>query len=79
MQFLADMTGLSVTVPRAPEPAALGAAMVGMLGMRMCASFDELAKLPRDIEGYRPDMPSERVITLYAGWRDAVSRVRRES
>ena len=75
MQFLADMTGLEVTAAQAPDCSPLGAAFAGMLGMGAVASFDDLAKLPRDVITYRPAMERHRADALHAGWQRAVKQV----
>src|SRR5207249_1600951 len=75
MQFIADMTGLEVSAARIPDCSALGAAMMGMLGMGIYQSFEDLAELPRHIVTYRPSMPPETVEKLYSGWRRAVKQV----
>ncbi len=68
MQFLADITGLTIAVARMPDCSSLGAAMAGMLGTGACSSFAELARrLPREQLEYRPVMSSERLrMSLYA-------------
>ena len=75
MQFIADITGLEVSVSQNPDCSPLGAAMVGMLGMGICHSLDELSKLPREVVTYRPSMPADQVAQLYAGWTRAVKQV----
>jgi glycerol kinase len=75
MQFIADMTGLEVTAAQMPDCSPLGAALAGMLGMRMIGTFDDLASLPRDVVTYRPTMPKEKVMANYLGWRHAVRQV----
>jgi glycerol kinase len=75
MQFLADMTGLEVTAAQAPDCSPLGAAFAGMLGMGAAASFDDLAKLPRDVITYRPAMERHRADALHASWQRAVKQV----
>ena len=75
MQFIADVTGLEVTVAQMPDCSSLGAAMAGALGSGIYKSFDELAKLPRDVVTYRPQMPAEQVDRLLAGWKRAVAQV----
>jgi glycerol kinase len=75
MQFIADMTGLEVTAAQIAECSPLGAAMAGMLGMGLHRSFDELAKLPREVTTYHPTMPRDRADALHAGWKNAVKQV----
>jgi len=75
MQFVADITGLELVVADVAEASALGAAMAGMLGLRLADSLDELASLPRETRSYKPQMPAEHADRLYAGWKAAVKRV----
>lgn len=75
MQFVADVTGVELTVTNVPESSALGAAMAGMLGLGWVASPAEFARLPRSLRSFTPHMPRADVDRLLAGWRDAVRRV----
>ncbi|HEX3357156.1 MAG TPA: glycerol kinase GlpK [Tepidisphaeraceae bacterium] len=75
MQFIADMTGLEVTAAQMPDCSSLGAAMAGMLGMKIYSSFDELASLKQEVTTYRPAMRASDVERFYAGWKRAVKQV----
>ena len=75
MQFTADLTRTELKVSDVAESSALGAAMQGMLGLGMCKSLDELAKLPRKQKIFRPQMKAAEVKKLYDGWQQAVKRV----
>ena len=75
MQFIADVTGLEVTVAQMPDCSSLGAAMAGALGMGVYSSLDELAALPSKTVTYRPRMEGEQVGKLLAGWKRAVAQV----
>jgi glycerol kinase len=75
MQFIADITGLEITVAQMPDCSPLGAAMAGALGSGVYKSFDELAKLPRETETYRPTMPRDVADQLHRGWQRAVRQV----
>jgi glycerol kinase len=75
MQFIADMTGLEVTAAQMPDCSSLGAALAGMLGMGIYASFDQLAGLEREVKSYRPLMRATEVERFYAGWKQAVKQV----
>ena len=75
MQFVADITGAELAVTDVAESSALGAAMMGMLGLGWHASLDALARLPRSLRTFRPRMPRPEAERLLAGWRDAVRRV----
>jgi hypothetical protein len=46
-----------------------------MIGMGAHGSFDDLAKLPREVVTYRPAMDRAVVEQLYAGWKRAVKQV----
>ena len=72
MQFLADVLGVDVAVARMPDCSSLGAAMAGMLGTGACQSMDDLARMPREPESYRPTMARDRADALYRGWKRAV-------
>jgi glycerol kinase len=72
MQFLADVLGVDVAVARMPDCSSLGAAMAGMLGTGACQSIDDLVRLPREQETYRPAMSRERADALHQGWMRAV-------
>jgi glycerol kinase len=75
MQFIADVTGLEVTVAQMPDCSSLGAAMAGALGCGVYKSFDELAALPREVVTYRPRMASAEIEKLLVGWKRAVAQV----
>ena len=75
MQFTADLTRTELKVSDVAESSALGAAMQGMLGLGICKSLDELAKLPRKQKIFRPQMKAAEVKKLYDGWQQAVKRV----
>lgn len=75
MQFTADITGVSLSVPEVAEFSALGAAMSGFLGLGRVNSLEELMQLPRGSREFAPRMPRDRAQQLYAGWLAAVKRV----
>jgi len=75
MQFTADVCGLQLEVSEVPESSAWGAAMAGLLGMRVCESMEKLAALPMTTRTYRPQMAATDVQRFYDGWRAAVKRV----
>jgi glycerol kinase len=74
MQFTADLAGLELRVSRVAESSAWGAAMSGLLGLKLCNSLDELAALPREVRTYRPQMDPARAKRLHDGWLAAVKR-----
>lgn len=75
MQFTADLAQTEIRVAEVVESSAWGAAMNGLLGLGICQSFDELAKLPRTQGVFRPKINSTKARQLHAGWRAAVKRV----
>ncbi len=75
MQFTADLTRTELKVSDVAESSALGAAMQGMLGLGICKSLGELAKLPREQKHFHPQMKAAEAKKLHAGWKQAVKRV----
>lgn len=75
MQFVADITGVELAVTDVPESSALGAAMMGMLGLGWQAASGGFSQLPRTVTTFRPRLPAAEVERLVRGWRDAVRRV----
>jgi glycerol kinase len=75
MQFTADITGVELRVADVAESSARGAAIAGMLGLKVFKSLAELAALTRNIRTYQPKMPADKVQQLYSGWQAAVRRV----
>jgi glycerol kinase len=75
MQFVADMTQLTVRASSLPELSALGAVLSGTLGMQVYKSLAELEKLPVDFTDYQPSMSAEQAQKLYGGWQAAVQQV----
>jgi glycerol kinase len=76
MQFLADQLGIAVERPVVTETTALGAAYLAGLGAGVFASTAEIARRWKRDRLFEPRMAAERRAALYAGWRDAVRRVR---
>lgn len=76
MQFLADMLGVAVDRPRTLETTALGAAYLAGLAIGWYADLDEIARLWHCERTFEPQMAEEERETLYAGWQDAVDRVK---
>jgi glycerol kinase len=80
MQFVADITRLTVRVSSLPELSALGAVFCGALGMReeydaQYHSLQELQALPMAYLDYRPAMPIEQAQALYQGWQNAIRQI----
>jgi glycerol kinase len=76
LQFLADILGLPVERPANVESTVLGAAFLAGLQAGVFASTDEIAALWASDAVFRPAMDPGRRESLYAGWQEAVSRVR---
>ena len=76
MQFLADQLDVAVERPRVTETTALGAAYLAGLGVGLFASTDELARLWKRERRFTPAMSVREREALYAGWQDAVRRVK---
>ncbi len=76
MQFLADQLGVAVERPVVTETTALGAAFLAGLTTGLFASTADIAKRWQRDRRFEPAMEEARRATLYAGWRDAVARVR---
>jgi glycerol kinase len=76
MQFQADILGLEIVRPASVANTAKGAALLAGLGVGAWppARFDGLIGRPDRV--FRPRMPVSRREQLYAGWREAVDRVR---
>lgn len=76
LQFLANILGLPVERPANVESTVLGAAYLAGLQCGVFGSIEEIAgKWSRD-SIFRPDMADSDRERLYAGWQDAVSRIR---
>ncbi len=74
MQFQADLLGVPVDRPRVIESTGLGAAWLAGLGAGLWQAGD-LAALRQGERVFEPRMGADQREALYAGWRDAVSRV----
>jgi glycerol kinase len=77
MQFLADMLDIPVERPVVTETTALGAAYLAGLKTGLWSSTDDIAKHWRRDHLFQPSMKAGEREKLYAGWADAVQRVRR--
>jgi len=75
MQFTADLTRTEIKVAEVAESSAWGAAMNGLLGLGICKSMGDLARLPHSQAVFRPRMKVSEAERLQAGWRAAVKRV----
>jgi glycerol kinase len=75
-QCLADILQIPTVRPQTVETTALGAAFVAGLQAGVYGSLDDIAKLWQAERRFEPKMKAERADALYAGWQDAVKRVR---
>jgi glycerol kinase len=75
-QNLADMLQLPVVRPQTVETTALGAAYLAGLQAGIYSSLEDIARLWQAERRFTPQMPKARAAALYAGWEDAVRRVR---
>jgi glycerol kinase len=79
LQFLADILQLPVERPHVTETTALGAAFCAALGSGMMPDVAAIERSWRSDRRFEPKMtPAERD-RRYAGWQDAVRRIRRGS
>ena len=76
VQGLADILQIPTVRPQIIETTALGAAYLAGLQVGVYDSLDEIAALWETQQRFEPAMSAERASTLYAGWKDAVARVR---
>jgi glycerol kinase len=74
--FLANILGLPVERPRNVESTVLGAAYLAGLQSGVYSSLDEIASFWTSDTIFEPAMDAGQRAELYAGWQDAVRRVR---
>ncbi|MDZ7724475.1 MAG: glycerol kinase GlpK [candidate division KSB1 bacterium] len=77
MQFQSDMLDSTVAVSDVEEASALGAALAGGLGIGLWKDLDELSHLVSVKKRFESKMTDILRETLYTGWQNAVSRVRK--
>ena len=77
MQFLADTLDIPVERPVITETTALGAAYLAGLKAGLWSSTDDIARHWQSDRLFEPAMKAGERDKLYAGWKDAVERVRR--
>ena len=76
LQMLADILGVAVERPVVTETTALGAAYLAGLNQGLFADLDAVAAQWRSDARFEPRMAAAERDARYAGWQDAVSRVR---
>jgi glycerol kinase len=75
MQFQADILGVNVDRPALVETTAAGAAFLAGLAVGFWRDATDLARTRRRDRLFTPGMPPQQRERLYAGWKQAVSRV----
>ncbi len=75
MQFCVDITRVELRVANDPNLSALGAAWMGMLGLRIHGQLADLAKLPQEEACYVPHAAESVVSEWLRGWHAAVKQV----
>jgi len=76
LQTLADILGVAVERPKIAETTALGAAYLAGLRSGFFGGLDDLAKLWQSAGRFEPHLAAADRDGRYAGWLDAVRRVR---
>ena len=76
LQFQADILGIPVVRPVITETTALGAAYLAGLAVGFWKNEKEIAKQWQVEKRFEPRMKKSERERLYAGWQEAVSRVR---
>ena len=75
MQFVADLSGITVRVSQLQELSAFGAVLAGGLGLGLFNSLDELQRLPIGHIEYTPSMDMNQSLKLQDGWKKAIQQV----
>ncbi len=78
LQRLADILGVAVERPVVAETTALGAACLAGLNNGFFDGLEGIAATWQSAGRFAPKMGAEERAALYAGWQDAVARVRSE-
>ena len=76
MQFRADILDVPVERPKVTETTALGAAYLAGLGVGLYRSAADVGSQWQRDRLFEPRLSADRRDSLYAGWREAVKRVR---
>ena len=76
MQFQADILGIPVERPMVSETTALGAAYLAGLATGFWSGLDEIRGAWKLDRRFEPRMSADERDSLYAGWNEAVKRVR---
>lgn len=73
-QFLADILKLPVERPQYLETTALGAAFLAGLSTGVWENLDDLSRIWKQCDCFRPRLADDRREALIAGWRNAVAK-----
>lgn len=77
-QFLSEMLGVPVQVPKVIESTARGVAMLAGVQAGVYGGLDDAAaKTAQIAREYRPQMREETRAALYAGWKNAIDKLLR--
>lgn len=76
MQFQSDILGAEILRPEIIETTALGAAYLAGLAVGFYESKEEIIKNCRIKDSFVPMIAKEKQDEMYAGWKDAVRRIR---
>ena len=76
LQFLADILQLPVERPHVTETTALGAAFCAALGSGMIPDVAAIEQAWKPDRRFEPMMTAAERDRRYAGWQDAVRRIR---
>ncbi len=76
LQMLANILGVTVEKPKVSETTALGAACLAGLSSGFFGGLDDVSNMWQSAGRFEPNMASAERESRYAGWLDAVRRVR---
>lgn len=77
-QFLADMLGISIEVPKVTETTAWGAAALAGVQVGVFRGLEDIAKSWEADKCYKSQMEASQRDRLYAGWKKAVGMLTKE-
>ena len=75
MQFQADINGCYVYRSKEQDMSALGAAYLAGLSVGFWVSEEDISKLPRESDRFKPCLAAEERNTLYNGWLRAIRKI----
>jgi glycerol kinase len=74
-QFIADILGVSVEIPKVSETTALGAAYLAGLQAGIYQGLDDISSKWQKNRSYSPAMSEDTCGALYAGWKEAIENL----